>query len=233
MRRFAAKPRSWPRSCLLRLDTDARSSPACPTARSVMSSTRQHRDAPREIHLDSAPRSTELSRRRYRSMIAVSKVWRRSFGTLRLTPSALVCNAIVAAGPGVLPSLACARNGRHPRQLVCLSIQQWRISDLFHRATNHLAKMVSDPGFIDLDHLTHRITSITHTGCSLHSMKKPSLAKVQRIGTLSGGVRFSWYVPVHTLRADRQVKRSEPLPQSLFWVISRHSKLTKSCPLHT
>jgi hypothetical protein len=55
-------------------------------------------------------------------MITVSKVWRRSFGPLRFTSPALVC----------------------------LSIQHG-IQRLFHRATNQLAKMVPDTGFIDLD----------------------------------------------------------------------------------
>ena len=63
-------------------------------------------------------------------------------------------------------------------ELVCLSIQH-RIQRLFHRATNHLAKMVSDPGFIDLDHLTHRIL-VTHR-LLLHCMKKPSVPKVRKI----------------------------------------------------
>ena len=45
-------------------------------------------------------------------------------------------------------------------ELVCLSIQHG-IQRLFHRATNQLAKMVPDTGFIDLDHLTHRLL-VTH-----------------------------------------------------------------------
>ena len=39
--------------------------------------------------------------------------------------------------------------------------------------------MVPDPGFIDLDHLTHRIL-VTHR-LLLHCMKKPSLPKVRKI----------------------------------------------------
>src|SRR6185436_15054507 len=84
---------------------------------------------------------------------------------------------IVAASTGVLPSLT-AFVTAGTAQLVCLSIQHG-VQRLFHRATNHLAKMVSDPGFIDLDHLTHRIL-VTHR-LLLHSMKKPSLPKVRKI----------------------------------------------------
>src|SRR5271155_2409147 len=62
---------------------------------------------------------------------------------------------IVTAGSGVLSSLAPFITSR-PAKLVRLSIQH-RVQRLLHRTTNHLAKMVSDPGFIDLDHLTHRI----------------------------------------------------------------------------
>ncbi|MGB6796072.1 MAG: hypothetical protein WBE48_05775, partial [Xanthobacteraceae bacterium] len=40
-------------------------------------------------------------------------------------------------------------------------------------------QMVSDPGFIDLDHLTHRIL-VTHR-LLLHCMKKPSVPKVGKI----------------------------------------------------
>ena len=55
-----------------------------------MSSTRRTEMPARHISIRAS--STELSRRRYRSMIALSKVWRRSFGTLRLTSPALVCS---------------------------------------------------------------------------------------------------------------------------------------------
>ena len=33
----------------------------------------------------------------------------------------------------------------------------WRSAIFFHRPTHHLAKMIADPRFIDLDHLTHRL----------------------------------------------------------------------------
>jgi hypothetical protein len=89
-------------------------------------------------------------------MIAVSKVWRRSFGTLRLTsPGTGLQRSLVAASPCILPSFAAlATSG--PAKLVCLSIQH-RVQRLLHRSTNHLAEMVSYPGFIDLDDLTHRL----------------------------------------------------------------------------
>src|SRR6476620_3192310 len=61
-----------------------------PHRASVMSSTLRTEIPARYISISAS--STELSRRRYRSMIAVSKVWRRSFGTLRFTSPALVCS---------------------------------------------------------------------------------------------------------------------------------------------
>src|SRR3954471_24085848 len=118
-----------------------------------MSSTRRTEIPAKYISISAS--STELSRRRYRSMIAVSKVWRRSFGTLRFS----------------------ARNGS-AAELVCLSIQHG-IQRLFHHATNQLAKMVPDTGFINLDHLTHRLL-VTHP-LLLHCMKKPSILKVRKI----------------------------------------------------
>ena len=57
--------------------------------------------------------------------------------------------------------------------------------------SNHLAKMVSDPGFIDLDHLTHQIL-VTHR-LLLHSMKKqlPHSRKRERFGTLTPALQAS------------------------------------------
>src|SRR5208282_4698629 len=85
--------------------------------------------------------------------------------------------SLVAASPSVLAGLtalvtACAA------KLVCLGIQH-RVQRVFHRVTNQLAKMVPDTGFIDLDHLTHRLL-VTHR-LLLHSTKKPSLPKVRKI----------------------------------------------------
>src|SRR4029079_12281487 len=84
---------------------------------------------------------------------------------------------LMSAGPGVLTSLA-ALVTASAAELVCLSIQHG-IQRLFHRATNQLAKMVPDTGFIDLDHLTHRLL-VTHR-LLLHCMKKPSILKVRKI----------------------------------------------------
>src|SRR5208282_2566874 len=85
--------------------------------------------------------------------------------------------SLVAASPSVLAGLtalvtACAA------KLVGLGIQHG-VQRVFHRVTNQLAKMVPDTGFIDLDHLTHRLL-VTHR-LLLHSMKKPSIPKVRKI----------------------------------------------------
>ena len=85
--------------------------------------------------------------------------------------------SFVAASPGILPSLA-AFITPGAAKLVGLGIQHG-VQSLFHRATNHLAKMVPDPGFINLDHLTHRLL-VTHR-LLLHSTKKPSFPKVRKI----------------------------------------------------
>ena len=50
---------------------------------------------------------------------------------------------------------------------------QHGVQRLFHRPTHHLAKMIADPRFIDLDHLTHRLL-VTHR-LLLQCMKKPSI----------------------------------------------------------
>jgi hypothetical protein len=57
----------------------------------------------------------------------------------------------VAAGPGVLPALAafvtpCAAKS------IRFRIQQ-RVEGLLNRPPHHLAKMIPDPGFINLDDL--------------------------------------------------------------------------------
>jgi hypothetical protein len=57
-----------------------------------------------------------------------------------------------------LPSLA-ALIATSSAELVRLGIQHG-VQRLFHRATDHLTEMVSNPGFIDLDHLTHRLLVI-------------------------------------------------------------------------
>src|SRR3954462_8491831 len=140
-----------------------------------MSSTRRTEMPARYISISAS--STELSRRRYRSMIAVSKVWRRSWNlAIPFARAGLQC-PLIAARPGVLTTLA-ALVTASTAELVCLSIQHG-IQRLFHRATNQLAKMVPDTGFIDLDHLTHRLL-VPHR-LLLHCMKKPSILKVQKI----------------------------------------------------
>ena len=47
--------------------------------------------------------------------------------------------------------------------------------------------MIADPGFIDLDHLTHRIL-VTHR-LLLQCMKKPSVPKVRKILDVINQVR--------------------------------------------
>jgi hypothetical protein len=42
---------------------------------------------------------------------------------------------------------------------------QQRIERLFNRAPDHLAEMIPDPGFINLDDLAHRLQSIVFTHC--------------------------------------------------------------------
>src|SRR4029077_14354967 len=78
---------------------------------------------------------------------------------------------------GVLPSLA-ALVTAGTAELVCFSIQHG-VQRLFHRATRHLAKMIANPRFIDLDHLTHRLL-VTHL-LLLQCMKKLSILKVRKI----------------------------------------------------
>src|SRR3954468_20053537 len=66
---------------------------------------------------------------------------------------------LIAASPRILPSLA-ALVTSCPAKLVCFSVQhgvQW----LLDRPANHLANMVSNPRFIDLNHLAHR-RLVTH-----------------------------------------------------------------------
>ncbi len=61
-----------------------------PHSASVMSSTRRT-DIPAK-YISMSASSTDVSRRRYRSIIAVSKVWRRSFGMRSCTSPAFVCS---------------------------------------------------------------------------------------------------------------------------------------------
>jgi hypothetical protein len=82
------------------------------------------------------------------------------------------------------------------------------ISGVFRRSskystTHHLAKMIADPSFIDLDHLTHRLI-VTHR-LLLHYMKKPSILKVRKI--LDVGLAEKWRRLAHGER--RVILRSQ------------------------
>src|SRR5262245_66631007 len=69
-----------------------------------MSSTRRTDTPARYISISAS--STEVSRRRYRSMIAVSNVCWRSFGTLNRTSPAGLQAALVVSGAGIPTRLA-------------------------------------------------------------------------------------------------------------------------------
>ena len=89
-------------------------------------------------------------------MIAISKVWRRSFGKFEIDlAGAGLQRPIVTASLGVLPSLA-ALVTAGTSEPVCFGIRHG-VQRLFHRPTHHLAKMIADPRFIDLDRLTRRL----------------------------------------------------------------------------
>src|SRR6476660_10500319 len=134
-----------------------------------------HRNA-RQVHLDqrlldrALAAAVPVDDRRLKGLAA--QLWNLEIHFAR---AGLQC-PLIAAGPGVLTSLA-ALVAASAAELVCLSIQHG-IQRLFHRATNQLAKMVPDTGFIDLDHLTHRLL-VTHR-LLLHCMKKPSILKVRK-----------------------------------------------------
>src|ERR1700677_2652117 len=111
-------------------------------------------------------------------MIAVSNVCRLSFGILEIDfAGAGLQRPIVTASPGVLPSRA-ALVTAGTAELICFGIQHG-VQRLFYSPTHHLAKMIANPSFIDLDHLTHRLL-VTHR-LLLHYMKKPSVLKVRKI----------------------------------------------------
>ena len=147
-----------------------------PHSASVMSSTRRTEIA-RQVHLDqrlldrALPAAVPLDDRGLEGLAPQLWYLEAYFAGAGLQRS------FVAASSGVLPRLAPFITAR-ATELVCLSIQH-RIQCLFHRAAHHLTKMVPDPGFVDLDHLTHRLL-VTHR-LLLHSMKKPSVPKVRKI----------------------------------------------------
>src|SRR5258708_32388675 len=167
-----------------------------------------HRNA-RQIHLDqrfldrALAAAVPVDDRRLKGLAA--QLWNLEIYFAR---AGLQC-PLIAAGPGVLPSLA-ALVTTSAAELVCLSIQHG-IQRLFHRATNQLAKMVPDTGFIDLDHLTHRLL-VTHR-LLLHCMKKPSILKVRKILYVIGLICNQMsarknrprhpYAPLPTLRPPR------------------------------
>jgi hypothetical protein len=62
--------------------------------------------------------------------------------------------------PGVLPALSTSCTAKPIR----FGVQQ-RVEGLLDRPTNHLVKIIPDPGFINLDDLTHRLQSIVFTYC--------------------------------------------------------------------
>jgi len=69
-----------------------------------------------------------------------------------------VQRAFVAAGPGILPALSAFVKP------IRFRVQQG-VEGLLNRPTNHLAEMIPDPGFINLDDLAHRLQSIVFTHC--------------------------------------------------------------------
>ncbi len=63
--------------------------------------------------------------------------------------------------------------------------------------------MIPDPGFVDLNHLTHRLL-VTHR-LLLQFMKKPSVPKVRKICTLSAPLtRFEWVVTSSIVRRAKK-----------------------------
>jgi hypothetical protein len=74
-----------------------------------------------------------------------------------------VQRAFVAAGPGILPALAAFVTPCTTKP-IGFRIQQC-VEGLLNRPTNHLAEMIPNPGFINLDDLAHRLQSIVFTHC--------------------------------------------------------------------
>ena len=62
---------------------------------------------------------------------------------------------VIIANPLQVKAIAQAQ--RPAPQSWSASASGMAFSRLFHRPTHHLAKMIADPRFIDLDHLTHRL----------------------------------------------------------------------------
>src|SRR6478609_2521065 len=92
-----------------------------------------------------------------------------------------VQRTLVAAGPGILPALAAFVTPCTTKS-IGFGIQQC-VEGLFDRATHHLAEMVPDPSFINLDDLAHRLQSIvvTHGFDPSSVYGKPAILKVRKI----------------------------------------------------
>src|SRR6202051_1676958 len=130
---------------------------------------------PRQIHLDqrfldrALPPAVALDDRRLKGLppqLRNPEINLASAGLQR---------PFIAASAGILPSFA-AFVTCCPAKLVCFSIQHG-VERLLDRPSNHLAKMIPYPAFIDLDDLAHRLL-VTHR-LLLHSTKKPSIRKVR------------------------------------------------------
>jgi len=93
--------------------------------------------------------------------MAVSKVWRRSFGTFSVTSPALVC---VVAGPRVATGLRAFVTLRIA-QPVRLGVQQ-RVQRLLDRAKNHPVQVPPDPLVVDRDDIRkrNRLILVSHGG---------------------------------------------------------------------
>jgi hypothetical protein len=84
--------------------------------------------------------------------------------------------AFVAAGPGVLAALSAFVTSCTAKP-IRFGIQQCP----FNISSNHLAKMISDPGFINLNDVPHRLQSIVFTRC-FDPSSKPRTHSGQREG---------------------------------------------------
>jgi len=100
--------------------------------------------------------STEDSRRRYRSIMAVSKGRLRSFGTVGVTSPTLVsrCRSWLPARVPLRPSVR--SYFRAPQSSSALGIQQ-RVQRIVHREPNYLVQVRLDGPFIDLNYRSQRL----------------------------------------------------------------------------
>src|SRR5262249_32016599 len=113
-----------------------------------MSSTRRTDSPARYISISAS--STELSRRRYRSMMAVSNVCWRSFGTLnRTSPVFGLQAALVVSGPGI-PSRLAALIALRIAQPIRLGIEQG-VQRFLHGPPHHPLEVALDPLIVNHD----------------------------------------------------------------------------------